>query len=232
MNCSVHLENQYVWPAKREPQTQSSEWPRCNCVYDPNDPEGGCAGDNCVNRELYVECPLDCCMGGAPDPSCTSTTEVVLEKFDKVRDRKGLEAKMASDGWTTEEKQRDGSTHVDRYFISPDQSRFRSIIEIARSRYPEFLLDAEEPLGVGSFVTVTPDTSPANNRQGGGGTIMAMHDDGTFDIKPGVGGGLWRRVTKEDISRESSQRRSRRSEQPKEAKKGGPGSDGLIVLTL
>ena len=95
------------------------------------------------------------------------------------------------------------------------------MIEIARSRYPEFLLDAEEPLGVGSFVTVSPDTSPGNNRQGGGGTIMAMHDDGTFDIKPGVGGGLWRRVTKEDISRESSQRRSRRSEQPKEPRKGG-----------
>ena len=90
---------------------------------DPQNPEGGCSGDNCVNRELYVECPLDCCMGGAPDPSCTSTTEVVLEKFDKVRDRKGLEAKMASDGWITEEKQRDGSTHVDRYFISPDQSK-------------------------------------------------------------------------------------------------------------
>ena len=50
---------------------------------------------------------------------------------------------------------------------------------------------------------------------------MAMHGDGTFDVRPGVGGGLWRRVTKEDISRESSQRRSRRSEQPKEAKKGG-----------
>jgi hypothetical protein len=215
------LENQYVWPAKREPQTQSSEWPRCNCVYDPQNPEGGCAGTDCVNRELYVECPLDCCMGGAPDPACTSTTEVVLEKFDKVRDRKGLEAKMASDGWTTEEKQRDGSSHIDRYFISPDQSRFRSIIEIARSRYPEFLLDTEEPLGVGSFVTVTPDTSPGNNRQGGGGTIMAMHDDGTFDIKPGVGGGLWRRVTKEDITRESSSRRSRRSEQPKEPRKGG-----------
>ena len=50
---------------------------------------------------------------------------------------------------------------------------------------------------------------------------MAMHGDGTFDIKPGVGGGLWRNVKKEDISRESSSRRSRRSEQPKEAKKGG-----------
>ena len=74
---------------------------------------------------------------------------------------------------------------------------------------------------MGSFVTVTPDTSPGNNRQGGGGTIMAMNDDGTFDIKPGVGGGLWRNVTKEDISRESSQRRSRRSEQPKEPRKGG-----------
>ena len=79
------LENQYVWPAKREPQTQSSEWPRCNCVYDPSNPEGGCAGTDCVNRELYVECPLDCCMGGAPDPACTSTEVQVIEKFDKVR---------------------------------------------------------------------------------------------------------------------------------------------------
>ena len=71
----ARLENQYVWPAKRELQTcQSSEWPRCNCVHDPST-EGGCAGARTASiASCTSSVPLDCCMGGAPDPSCTSTT--------------------------------------------------------------------------------------------------------------------------------------------------------------
>ena len=37
---------------------------------------------------------------------------------------------MASDGWTTEEKQASSTMWIGT--SSPDQSRFRSIIEIAR----------------------------------------------------------------------------------------------------
>ena len=55
------LENFYVAPAAREPSGPSHEWPRCVCVFS----EGGC-GENCVSRDLYVECALGCCGGGAP----------------------------------------------------------------------------------------------------------------------------------------------------------------------
>ncbi|KAK7233416.1 histone-lysine N-methyltransferase [Aureococcus anophagefferens] len=61
------LENFYVLPATREPSGPSHEWPRCNCAYDAETGTSGCGEcSDCVNRDLYVECALDCCGGGEP----------------------------------------------------------------------------------------------------------------------------------------------------------------------
>ena len=61
----------------------------------------------------------------------------------KVTDKDALEAKMAADGWTKEEKKREGSDHVDKYWIDPaGGKKCRSIVEVARKAYPEFLTDA------------------------------------------------------------------------------------------
>ena len=161
-------ENAYVWPAKRDPQPPSCEWSKCNCTY----ANGGCGAD-CVNRELYVECPLDCCGGGALDPACASKEAAPApEKLDAT----GTDA----------------------------------------------------PFAVGAFINVKADTSPGNNREGGAGTIMALNEDGTFDIKAAIGRNLWQNVKREDISREQTSRRSRRSDQPKEASSRRNGGDGRL----
>ena len=144
------LENAYVWPAKRDPQPPSCEWSKCNCTY----ADGGCGAD-CVNRELYVECPLDCCGGGAPDPACESKEAAAPEKLDAA----GTDA----------------------------------------------------PFAVGAFINVKADTSPGHNREGGAGTIMALNEYGTFDIKAAIGRNLWQNVKREDLSREQTPRRSLRS---------------------
>ena len=61
------LENFYVLPATREQSGPSHEWPRCNCAYDAEAGKSGCGEcSDCVNRDLYVECALDCCGGGEP----------------------------------------------------------------------------------------------------------------------------------------------------------------------
>ena len=50
---------------------------------------------------------------------------------------------MAADGWTKEEKKREGSDHVDKYWIDPKGGKkCRSIVEVARKAYPEFLSEA------------------------------------------------------------------------------------------
>ena len=50
---------------------------------------------------------------------------------------------MAADGWTKEEKQREGSATVDKYWIDPNGGKkCRSIIEVARRAYPEFLSES------------------------------------------------------------------------------------------
>ena len=61
-------------------------------------------------------------------------------KFDKVRDRKGLEAKMASGGWTRKTRR---DRHVDRIIAPDNQGSVHP--PIARSRYHDAPLDAEEP---------------------------------------------------------------------------------------
>ena len=50
---------------------------------------------------------------------------------------------MDADGWTREEKPRPNSTHVDKYFLPPNGGRkLRSIVEVARTAYPEFLVES------------------------------------------------------------------------------------------
>ena len=61
----------------------------------------------------------------------------------KITDKKALEAKMTADGWTKEEKKREGSDHVDKYWIDPaGGKKCRSTVEVARRAYPEFLSEA------------------------------------------------------------------------------------------
>jgi hypothetical protein len=49
---------------------------------------------------------------------------------------------MASDGWTTEESMREDNGRVDRFYLSPSGGkRLRSILEVARHAYPEFLVE-------------------------------------------------------------------------------------------
>ena len=48
---------------------------------------------------------------------------------------------MTADGWTREEKPREGSTHVDKYFVPPNGGKkLRSILEVARAHYPSFIV--------------------------------------------------------------------------------------------
>ena len=52
---------------------------------------------------------------------------------------------MTADGWTKEEKKREGSDHVDKYWIDPfGGKKCRSTVEVARRAYPEFLSGAAE----------------------------------------------------------------------------------------
>ena len=63
-------------------------------------------------------------------------------RIPELRDRSGLEAKMASDGWTTEESTREDNGRVDRFYLSPSGGKkLRSILEVARHAYPEFLVE-------------------------------------------------------------------------------------------
>lgn len=57
---------------------------------------------------------------------------------------------------------------------------------------------------------------------------MALNEDGTFDIKAAIGRKLWQNVKREDVSREQTSRRSRRSDQPKEASSRRNGGGGRL----
>ena len=49
---------------------------------------------------------------------------------------------MATDGWTTEEVPREDDKRVDRFYLSPSGGkRLRSILEVARHAYPEYLVE-------------------------------------------------------------------------------------------
>ncbi|KAH8060346.1 SET domain-containing protein [Aureococcus anophagefferens] len=88
------LENFYVLPATREPSGPSHEWPRCNCAYDAETGTSGCGEcSDCVNRDLYVECALDCCGGGEPldaEPETCRRAFPPMEIFDTGDDNRGF----------------------------------------------------------------------------------------------------------------------------------------------
>ena len=72
--------------------------------------------------------------------STTSSSSSSSSINNKVTNKDALEAKMAADGWTKEEKKREGSNHVDKYWIDPaGGKKCRSVVEVARRAYPEFL---------------------------------------------------------------------------------------------
>ena len=73
-------------------------------------------------------------------------------------DKGALEARMAADGWTKEEKPRPGTTHVDKYFVPPGGGKkLRSVLEVARAAYPEFLAGGDAAAAAPS--SPRPDTS-------------------------------------------------------------------------
>jgi hypothetical protein len=80
--------------------------------------------------------------GAKPPPPRIDAPRAMVKTTQTVQDRKGLETRMEADGWTREEKARPNSTHVDKYFLPPNGGRkLRSIVEVARTAYPEFLVE-------------------------------------------------------------------------------------------
>ena len=79
----------------------------------------------------------------SPALECVPRKVARASTGSRVTDRKALEERMAADGWTKEEKQREGSATVDKYWIDPKGgSKCRSLIEVARRAYPDFLSEA------------------------------------------------------------------------------------------
>ena len=75
-------------------------------------------------------------------PAAPSTADAPAAR-STITDKKALEERMAADGWTKEEKARESSSHVDKYWIDPkDGKKCRSIVEVARKAYPDFLAEA------------------------------------------------------------------------------------------
>ena len=69
------------------------------------------------------------------------------KRTDRLTDKAALDAKLKEDNWQITEKPRptkEGgakpSRHVDKYYKKPGESKqYRSLLEIARAHYPEFL---------------------------------------------------------------------------------------------
>ena len=78
-----------------------------------------------------------------PDFDPAAVPEAAGRTISKITDKKALEARMAADGWTKEEKPRESSSHVDKYWVDPkDGKKCRSIVEVARKAYPAFLIES------------------------------------------------------------------------------------------
>ena len=83
-------------------------------------------------KKLVVETPEE-----SPALECVPRKVARASTGSRVTDRKALEERMAADGWTKEEKQREGSTHVDKYYLPPNGGRkLNSLVEVARTAYP------------------------------------------------------------------------------------------------
>ena len=88
---------------------------------------------------------IDLTAEESPALECVPRKVARASTGSRVTDRKALEERMATDGWTKEEKQREGSATVDKYWIDPKGGpKARSIIEVARRAYPEFLSESAE----------------------------------------------------------------------------------------
>ena len=86
---------------------------------------------------------IDLTAEESPALECVPRKVARASTGSRVTDRKALEERMAADGWTKEEKKREGSDHVDKYWIDPKGGKkCRSIVEVARKAYPEFLSEA------------------------------------------------------------------------------------------
>merc|ERR1719482_2444483 len=86
---------------------------------------------------------IDLTAEESPALECVPRKVARASTGSRVTDRKALEERMAADGWTKEEKQREGSDHVDKYWLDPKGGKkCRSIVEVARKAYPEFLSEA------------------------------------------------------------------------------------------
>ena len=100
----------------------------------------------------------------APEPPPKKRGKAAAPKAPPKRrgafklDKGALEARMAADGWTKEEKPRPGTTHVDKYFVPPGGGKkLRSVLEVARAAYPEFLAGGDAAAAAPS--SPRPDTS-------------------------------------------------------------------------
>ena len=59
---------------------------------------------------------------------------------DRLTDKAALETKLREDNWTITEKQYQSKDGTDKYYHKPGESKqYRSLLEIARAHYPEFL---------------------------------------------------------------------------------------------
>jgi hypothetical protein len=94
-----------------------------------------------------------------------------------VRDRAELEARVAADGWTTEEKAREGEGTVNRYFLPPGGGkRLRSIVEVARHAYPEFLVVASPVMAAPAVAVAVMPPPNAPAAQGGRVAASRAHE--------------------------------------------------------
>jgi hypothetical protein len=83
---------------------------------------------------------IDLAAAESPALECVPRKVARASTGSRVTDRKALEERMAADGWTKEEKQREGSAHVDKYYLPPNGGRkLNSLVEVARTAYPEFV---------------------------------------------------------------------------------------------
>ena len=81
------------------------------------------------------------------EPAPKKEKKKKAKRTDRLTDKAALDAKLKEDNWEIKEKPRptkEGgakpSRHVDKYYKKPGESKqYRSLLEIARAHYPEFL---------------------------------------------------------------------------------------------
>ena len=98
-----------------------------------------------ARRDAAARASIDLTAEESPALECVPRKVARASTGSRVTDRKALEERMAADGWTKEEKQREGSATVDKYWIDPNGGKkCRSFIEVARRAYPQFVQEAAD----------------------------------------------------------------------------------------